>query len=1247
MDDAEIQRARLDVGDLEARVVRAALERRLFGRATDEPRIGRFVPQSVIGEGATGIVFSAHDPQLERTVALKVIRRANSELQAADVVREARALARVSHSNVVTVYDVRVLDDSVCLVMEKIDGASLRAWLDEGPSTSELLATFAGVGAGLAAIHDAGLMHGDFKPENVLLDAHGEPRVVDFGLARLQRQTPENWLRSEDREDDEDNDPRDGPRLSWAGVGTPLYMAPEQHGDDPPDARADQFALCLFLVEGAVGRHPLADLPFERLADTVGIDALSAVPDADERLDAILPGLSHVIRRGLSPDPADRYPDLHELLRDLQECHTLRRARIRQAAADLEGARAAFIADQRIEARAKLRGATALIDTTLGRSLWWTISKDPLVWRMPLGAAIHRLARSHDGRTLAVSTAAGRLFLVDQRTGLTRVLRGDYYRVVVLAFSPDDTRLATGDENGTVLAWDVQTGRAEPLCSHGSIVAGLAFTPDASCIYVAGSDGRLRGYARTDPPRELRGVGSPLLGLACGPSGALYVLEAGGQVEIRDPDSGDLVRTLGAPSPIATRGDLVLSADGGILAATGPSRGALRIWHIEPSAASESCHRISAHDDWIFSLAITADGRRVISGGEDHRWGVHDTATGAIVTKSDRNTEQVRGVALDDGGRVAYVGARKLELWRLDQGHTSVERTTPEDSAVSVSFDGTGECIVTGYADGRIFGWDRVRGQVVREYDRQDSLLCRVVFESDTRFTVGGYGGMGWTYEAESGRRTRALIGHRAGISDIAILPDARRLATTSWDQTLRIWDESGVELDAFEADTVLLCVASRRDAEVVACAGVGARIWLYDVATRQARELPGPTGAGAIMGLAFSPSGERLAWGDAEIGVHVRDLESGEEWSLSVPNTLMLRVAFHPDGRRVGVGATDGIGRIWDPTSGEVVELPCHHTEIYELAFSPDGRWVATVGNDRTVRLWDADDGRPAWRGAGVLENGRVLTHRGWEPAPSHPPKWMTRAESCWKVVQSGPLVLLAHAAGQVEIWDVDGDRCLHTHELHEVAYAEPTPGGFVVVHRGGVSRVGTDCVVWTRARGVGVAPDPRDDETWVAEADGQATRVDSRGDPIDHVEHLEGACAIVPRAAGLVVGFDDGGVEYLVDRRDPSRRIRFEGTPGLAVVRLVLGPRDLVVGGFADGTLGIWNADDGKRLHARSLHGPVSTVVRRGTRIHALTDLGSSARLDLGIFEMPYEDFLASIEREIPVVWEDGFPVVRDGTP
>jgi eukaryotic-like serine/threonine-protein kinase len=313
--------------------------RRLFREPLDPIRLSRYILLEPLGQGAFGAVYAAYDPELNRKVAIKLLVPRDGSTHDLEtgrdrLLREAQAMAHFSHPNVVAVYDVgayslppsireevsEVVRDGVFVVMELVDGKRFDHWARARKrSWREIVTAAVAAAKGLAAAHDAGLVHRDFKPANVLVDDHGHPKILDFGLARLQGEGPSSLVRGPSSEEvlleSVEGLGRLGDALTRTGtvLGTPRYMAPEQHRGDEAHAKSDQYAFCVTLYELLYGGSPFHARKFDELVRAkLRVDTLR--PPTSEAP----PWLFRVLRRGLDPDPERRFASMHALIAALE-----------------------------------------------------------------------------------------------------------------------------------------------------------------------------------------------------------------------------------------------------------------------------------------------------------------------------------------------------------------------------------------------------------------------------------------------------------------------------------------------------------------------------------------------------------------------------------------------------------------------------------------------------------------------------------------------------------------------------------------------------------------------------------------------------------------------------------------------------------------------------------------------------------------------------------------------------------------
>lgn len=314
---ASVDATTLDTGDpgepldLAARARMVSLRQVMFGVSAGPVRIGRFILRETLGAGGMGIVYAAHDPQLDRRIALKLVKPDGGQTakDEARLTREAKSMARLSHPNVVQIHEIGVWEGRVFIAMELVAGRTLAAWLSTGErSWREIIAIFLEAGRGLVAAHGVGVVHRDFKPENVLCGDDGRVRVTDFGLARGSATT------ERDGATDGPRDPQSGTAIGAVTTthtiaGTPAYMAPEVFLGEPATAASDQFSFCVALYHALHGVRPFAG------ANRAALMSAVIAGERQEPPRLRIPRRIHrALVRGLSRAPAERFPTMEALL---------------------------------------------------------------------------------------------------------------------------------------------------------------------------------------------------------------------------------------------------------------------------------------------------------------------------------------------------------------------------------------------------------------------------------------------------------------------------------------------------------------------------------------------------------------------------------------------------------------------------------------------------------------------------------------------------------------------------------------------------------------------------------------------------------------------------------------------------------------------------------------------------------------------------------------------------------------------
>lgn len=429
-----------------------ALLAKMFGVKSELPRFEHYVILDELGRGGMGVVYAAHDEKLDRKVAIKKLHgRGDPQLQRR-LVREAQVMAKLAHPNVVTVYEIGETDGATFIVMEYVEGVTLRQWLTQTPrSRAEILTAFKAAAHGLIAAHEKGLVHRDFKPDNVMLGDDGRVRVMDFGLARSDLHGDEITL-----SDVNAQSKQSASQLTRSGalLGTLPYMAPEQLRAQQADAASDQFGYCVALYEALYGQRPFEGVTREQRLSAIERGEVHQPP----RNSAVPNWLRRVVLRGLEPMPRNRFGSMQALLSALVAGELAEKAAVR------EPPEYVFVAHNSLDKQVARRLCEDLLDR--GVRPWldiWDLPPNP-EWRAHLLGALKRAP--------AVLVCHGRNGWQEQDGEFAQVLRirieedpGSVYRVGLpgAAAGPlpvDATCEGIDFDEG---AWDDSVGRLVTL----------------------------------------------------------------------------------------------------------------------------------------------------------------------------------------------------------------------------------------------------------------------------------------------------------------------------------------------------------------------------------------------------------------------------------------------------------------------------------------------------------------------------------------------------------------------------------------------------------------------------------------------------------------------------------------------------------------------------------------------------------------------------------------------------------------
>jgi WD40 repeat protein/serine/threonine protein kinase len=898
----------------------ATLDQSQSGQAVEAPSrpqsikyFGDYEILSEIARGGMGVVYKARQSKLNRIVAVKMI--LSGELASQEAISrfftEAQAAATLDHPGIVPVYEIGEHEGKHYFTMGYIEGKSLAEKVNQGPLPPKEAAEMTRkIAEAIAYAHNKGVIHRDLKPANVLLDANGEPKVSDFGLARKIEQDS-------------------GLTRTGAVMGTPSYMPPEQAAGKTSQVGplSDVYSLGAILYCLLTGRPPFqAANPLDTMMQVIEKEPVSV-----QTLNSGVPkDLETICHKCLQKDPAKRYGSAQEFADDLQR----------------------WLKGEPIQARA----------VSSSERMWRWVKRNPVVSGSIAAAMSAVILGSIASLWFGIEANRSR-FVADQKTAEVLAEKANVEKQKQIAETAEvNARIESEHTREALEISELSRARSNNFLSSALFIQNRA---EEAWWILQNIPPKYRNLEWFLSIKECEGGDVTLHGhcdrvtcVAMSPDGSQVVSGSwDSTLKLWNAVSGEQLKTFVGHTDGIT--SVAFTSDGTRIV-SGSLDNSIKIW--DPQTGQET-RTLTGHNDSVTSVAFSSDGERIISGSRDTTIKVWNFSSGKEERTLAGHLNTVSCVAFSPDGATVASGSwdNTIKLWNSRTGQ-QLKTFTGQSHQNCVAFSPDGMQIISASDDNCVRLFDTSSGdEIIVLTGHTDSVLSVAFSPDGTQIISGGADSTLKLWDPKSGLEKRTLKGRFRHVTSVTFSPDGTRIVSANDAQTIKFWDSTtGMDLNTLtEHTSPVLRLSTSRDGQRLISGSEDGVLLLWDITTGELiQRLNGHKNA--ITSVAFSPDCKRIVSGSTDGTIKIWDASSGELTRTFYSDTdSVSRVVFSPDGEFI-ISIEGNTVRTRESITGQLIKTFDKDLQYLTcLAIKPNSLQILIATNDPMLMLLDADSGQ------------------------------------------------------------------------------------------------------------------------------------------------------------------------------------------------------------------------------------------------------------------------------------------------